>query len=139
MNTGPMELENTGTSMFRRFARFSVVGAGGIIVQTLALAALLRFSDIHYMPATALAVELSVLNNFVWHRRWTWADRPASRAALALLRFNATTGAMSLAGNLVFMFLLVGGLRLDPRAANLIAIGLCSLVNFALADRFVFV
>jgi putative flippase GtrA len=46
---------------------------------------------------------------------------------------------MSLAGNLVFMFLLVGALRLDPRAANLIAIGLCSLVNFALSDRFVFV
>ena len=127
------------TSLFRRLARFSIVGAGGIVVQTLALAALLRFSDIHYMLATALAVELSVLNNFVWHRRWTWADRPASRAALALLRFNATTGAMSLAGNLVFMFLLVSGLRLDPRAANLIAIGLCSLVNFALSDRFVFV
>lgn len=125
--------------VLRRFARFSIVGAGGIIVQTLALAALLRFSDIHYMLATAVAVELSVLNNFVWHRRWTWADRRASRAALALLRFNATTGAMSLAGNLVFMFLLVGALRLDPRAANLIAIGLCSLVNFALSDRFVFV
>lgn len=127
------------TSLFRRFARFSIVGAGGIMVQTLALAALLRFSDIHYMLATAVAVELSVLNNFVWHRRWTWADRRASRAALALLRFNATTGAMSLAGNLILMFLLVGGLRLDPRAANLIAIGLCSLVNFALSDRFVFV
>ena len=126
-------------NLFRRFARFSIVGAGGIVVQTLALATLLRFSDIHYMLATAVAVELSVLNNFVWHRRWTWADRRASRAALALLRFNATTGAMSLAGNLVFMFLLVGGLRLDPRAANLIAIGLCSLVNFALSDRFVFV
>jgi len=126
-------------SLFRRFARFSIVGAGGIVVQTAALGALLRFSDIHYMLATAVAVELSVLNNFVWHRRWTWADRRASRAALALLRFNATTGAMSLAGNLVFMFLLVGGLRLDPRAANLIAIGLCSLVNFALSDRFVFV
>lgn len=126
-------------SLFRRFARFSIVGAGGIVVQTLALAALLRFSDIHYMLATAVAVELSVLNNFVWHRRWTWADRRASRAALALLRFNATTGAMSIAGNLLFMFLLVSGLRLDPRAANLIAIGLCSLVNFALSDRFVFV
>lgn len=126
-------------SLFRRFARFSIVGAGGIVVQTLALAALLRFSDIHYMFATSVAVELSVLNNFVWHRRWTWADRRASRAALALLRFNATTGAMSIAGNLLFMFLLVSGLRLDPRAANLIAIGLCSLVNFALSDRFVFV
>ncbi|HSB09655.1 MAG TPA: GtrA family protein [Blastocatellia bacterium] len=125
--------------IFRRFGRFSVVGAGGILVQTATLAMLLRFSGIHYMLATALAVELSVLHNFAWHRRWTWADRPATRAALVLLRFNATNGVMSLAGNLFFMWLLVGGLGLEPHAANLITIGLCSLVNFALADRFVFV
>ena len=127
------------SSIFRRFARFSVVGAGGIVVQTAALAALLRFSSIHYLLATALAVELSVIHNFVWHRRWTWADRPASPAPLVLLRFNATNGVMSLAGNLLLMWVLVTGLSVDPPAANLIAIGLCSLINFALADQFVFI
>ena len=90
------------------------------------------------MAATALAVEASVLNNFVWHRRWTWADRPSSRAALTLLRFNATNGAMSLIGNLAVMLILVSGLKLNPYAANLITILICSLVNFALADRVVF-
>ncbi len=29
----------------------------------------------HYLVATALAVEMAVLHNFFWHRRWTWADR----------------------------------------------------------------
>ena len=122
----------------KRFFRFSVVGAGGIAVQTVALAALLRFSSLHYLVATALAVELSVLHNFGWHKRWTWADRPASPTALVLLRFNATNGVMSLAGNLLLMWALVTGLRLDPHAANLITIGVCSLVNFTLADRVVF-
>jgi putative flippase GtrA len=139
MICGRPKIKWPGADVFRRFAKFSVVGASGIVVQTLALGALLRFSDINYMLATAVAVELSVLHNFVWHRRWTWADRPTSRGVLVLLRFNATNGAMSLAGNLIFMFLLVGGLGLDPRAANLIAIGFCSLVNFALADCVVFV
>jgi putative flippase GtrA len=92
----------------------------------------------HYLAATALAVEASVLNNFVWHRRWTWADRPKSRAAITLLRFNATNGAMSLIGNLAVMFVLVSGLKLNPHAANLITIASCSLINFALADRVVF-
>lgn len=125
--------------IFRRFARFSVVGAGGILVQTAALAVLLRFSGLHYLLATGVAVELSVLHNFIWHRRWTWGDRPESRAALVLLRFNATNGLMSLAGNLLFMWLLVAGFSLDPHAANLMTIGICSLINFALADLFVFV
>jgi len=126
-------------AVLQRFARFSAVGAGGVIVQTVTLGVLLRIAGMHYLTATAVAVEASVLHNFVWHRRWTWADRPKSRAVVCLLRFNATNGVMSLIGNLTLMFLLVGMLQLNPQAANLITIGICSLVNFALADRFVFI
>ena len=124
--------------VFQRFAKFSAVGAGGVIVQTVTLAFLLRVAGMHYLLATALAVEASVLNNFIWHRRWTWADRPGSRAALVLLRFNATNGAMSLIGNLALMFVLVSELRINAYASNLITIAICSLINFALADRVVF-
>lgn len=126
-------------TVLHRFARFSAVGAGGVIVQTGALALLLRVAGMHYLAATAIAVEATVLHNFVWHRHWTWADRPRPRAALSLLRFNATNGATSLICNLTVMFVLVGMLNLNPHAANLITIGICSLVNFALADRLVFV
>ena len=125
--------------LFRRFAKFSAVGVGGVIVQTVTLAVLLRFAGMHYLIATALAVEASVLNNFIWHRRWTWADRPRSSAAVVLARFNATNGAVSIIGNLTFMFLLVSVFRLNPYLANFITIGVCSLINFAIADRVVFV
>jgi putative flippase GtrA len=125
-------------AVFHRFAKFSAVGAGGVIVQTVMLGVLLRVGGMHYLMATALAVEASVLNNFVWHSRWTWADRASSRAARALLRFNATNGAMSLIGNLALMFILVSVFKVNPYVSNLITIGICSLVNFALADRFVF-
>jgi putative flippase GtrA len=127
------------TSVSRRFVRFSAVGAGGVAVQAATLAILLRVAGMHYLAATALAVEAAILHNFAWHRRWTWADRPASRVMLTLLKFNATTGAVSLIGNLILMFLLVGLLNLNPQVANLITIAICSLLNFALADRFVFI
>lgn len=127
------------TGISRRFIRFSAVGAGGVLVQAAMLAILLRASGIHYLAATALAVEAAILHNFAWHRRWTWVDRPASGVILTLLKFNATTGAVSLVGNLLLMFLFVGVLSLNPQVANLITIGACSLVNFALADRFVFI
>lgn len=126
-------------AVLHRFAKFSAVGAGGVILQTVTLGVLLRVGGMHYLMATALAVEASVLNNFVWHRRWTWADRPRSRTVLTLVRFNATNGAMSLIGNLALMFILVSGLKLNPHAANLISIAICSLVNFVLADRVVFI
>ena len=108
-------------------------------MQTVTLSVLLRMSGIHYLAATAVAVEASVLNNFVWHRRWTWSDRPSSSAIIQLLRFNATNGATSLIGNIVIMFMLVSLIKLNPLEANLITIGICSLVNFALADKIVFI
>ena len=122
-----------------RFVKFGAVGAGGIVVQVLVLTVLLRVAPGHYLIDTALAVEAAILHNFAWHKRWTWADRAMTNGMLALLRFNATNGATSLAGNLIVMFVLVGAFKLNPFVANLVSIGLCSLVNFALSDRFVFV
>ena len=94
-----------------------------------------------YLLATALAVEIAVIHNFLWHERFTWADRPAPRPVQSLVRlakFNASNGAVSMAGNLVLMRLLVGELKFNYVASNLIAIVVCSLVNFLLSDRFVF-
>ena len=105
----------------------------------MALAVFLHLFNLHYLAATALAVEASVLHNFVWHRRWTWRDREQSRWLAMLVRFNLTSGMLSLAGNLLLMFVLVGGMKLNAIIANLITIAICSLINFTLADRFVFV
>lgn len=124
-------------SLLRRWLKFSLVGATGIAVQLLTLGLLLKFSTLHYLIATALAVETSVLHNYVWHKRWTWADRQVQRKAL--LKFNFTNGALSLAGNLLLMWLLVGSLGLDARLANMLTISVCALANFLLSDRFVFV
>jgi putative flippase GtrA len=139
----PKELQSLNpsraTNLSRRFVRFSAVGTGGVAVQAATLAILLRVTGMHYLAATALAVEAAILHNFAWHRRWTWADRPASGVILTLLKFSATTGAVSLIGNLLLMFLFVGLLNLNPQVSNLITIAVCSFLNFALADRFVFI
>jgi putative flippase GtrA len=138
VSASPFESSSIARSIFRRFVRFCAVGAGGVAVQTLTLAMLLKVGGMHYLPATALAVEASVLNNFIWHRRWTWADRPGPGLGWALLRFNITNGAVSLIGNLIIMIALVSWLKVTPVVANLITIVICSLANFALADRVVF-
>jgi len=126
-------------TVFHRWVKFSAVGATGILVQAVALAVFLRLFGLHYIVATALAVEASVLHNFIWHRRWTWRDRRQAPPLAMLVRFNLTSGALSLAGNLLLMLVFVGGMNLNPLVANFITIAICSLINFTLADRFVFV
>ncbi len=124
-----------------RWVKFNAVGGIGIVVQLAALAILRSWLKLDYLLATGLAVEIAVVHNFLWHERFTWADRPAARpfrSSVRLAKFNASNGAVSIVGNLVLMRLLVGELRLNYVASNLIAIVLCSLVNFVLGDRFVF-
>jgi putative flippase GtrA len=122
-----------------RFLRFNGVGLIGFALQLGVLAVLLRLG-VHYLAATALAVELAVLHNFAWHERWTWRDRAAGPHGRAgrLWRFHASNGLISLAGNLILMRLLVGLLGLPAVPANLLSVLLCSLVNFTASDRFVF-
>jgi putative flippase GtrA len=132
--------ESARWQAFIRWIKFNLVGAIGIVVQIAALWCLTAFG-MGYMVATALAVEAAVLNNFVWHERFTWRDRAGGRsreAAIRLLRFNLSNGAVSIGGNLVLMGLLVGEAHLRPLVANLISIAACSLVNFVVSDRWVF-
>jgi dolichol-phosphate mannosyltransferase len=122
-----------------RFLRFNGVGAIGFALQLAALAALVA-TGLHYLAATAIAVEISILNNFLWHERWTWSDRPAAGTARLqrLWRFHALNGIVSLAGNLVLMRVLVGEFGMAPIPANVVAVLACGLVNFYAADRAVF-
>jgi putative flippase GtrA len=122
-----------------RFLRFNGVGVMGFALQLGALALLLGLG-VHYLLATALAVEFAILHNFAWHERWTWRDRPAGDGGRLqrLWRFHAANGLVSLAGNLVLMRLLVGLCAMPPVPANLLSVLACALVNFTASDRFVF-
>src|SRR6266404_8651385 len=124
------------------FIRFNVVGVLGFALQSGALFALThREHPLGYLAATAAAVELAVLNNFVWHQRWTWSDRPSTTTGETLRRlakFNITNGLVSILGNLAFMSVLVGRLGLAIVLANLISVLACSLLNFVLVDRLAF-
>ena len=124
--------------MLRHWLRFNAVGAIGIVVQLAALAILKSLLHLEYLLATALAVEVAVLHNFIWHQRWTWADRAGTRAAARLVRFNLGTGAVSIAANLLFMRLLVGQLHMQYLLANMSSIAAASLANFLLSDLLVF-
>ena len=50
-----------------RLGRFAVVGVAGFVLQLLALWALTSLAGWPWLPATAAAVGLAVVHNFVWH------------------------------------------------------------------------
>jgi putative flippase GtrA len=129
------------TPLAVRWLKFNAVGALGIVVQMGAFALFFSALHLNYMLATALAVETAVLHNFVWHEKYTWKHltrRTPRDVARRLLRFHAGNGAISILGNLALMRLFVGSLHIPHYIASLLAIALCSLLNFAASEWFVF-
>jgi putative flippase GtrA len=128
-----------GTAL--RWFKFNLVGGFGIAVQLAVLLGLKSGFHLGYLLATALAVEAAVVHNFLWHERYTWADRvqPSWRTSLPrLLRFNLTTGGVSIAGNLALMKVLIGLGQMNFLVANGVSIALCSLLNFLVSEQWVF-
>ncbi|MGB7265390.1 MAG: GtrA family protein [Terracidiphilus sp.] len=126
-------------STLARWCKFNVVGAMGMVVQLAALAVLNKCWEGRYLAATAVALEVTLVHNFVWHLHFTWRDRRDGSALLGKIwRFHLSNGMVSMTGNLALMPILVHGARIPVVASNAIAILGCSLVNFCLGNHWAF-
>ena len=120
-----------------RWARFTAIGAIGLLVQLAALWVLTSLAHWAWLTATLVSVELAVVHNFLWHVRWTWRDRPGS-LLIQFVRFQLSNGVASIAGNAALMSWFAGRLGWPPVPANVLAVATMSVVNFVMADRWVF-
>lgn len=122
-----------------RWGLFNLVGVGGFVTQLAALALFMRLFDWPVLAATAAALELAALQNFIVHSRWTWRDRmPVSlRGWLARFWRYQLAKTASLAGNLA-MTLVLASAGLPPEVANTVAVLICAIPNYLISDSFVF-
>ena len=135
--------ESTADSSWRRWLKFNLVGLVGFGLQLGLLALFIHVAHCNYLLATALAVEITVVHNFLWHERFTWASRKAGdgsmRARLRrFVQFNLTNGAVSLGGNLLLMHMLTGELGLPYLASSAVSVVVCAVLNFLLCESWVF-
>ncbi len=144
MRSGPIGRQcgnRESVLLLQRWLKFNFVGGIGIGVQFAALFVLKGLFHLDYLAATAIAVEAAVVHNFVWHEQFTWADRVhmSWRGSIRrFVRFNLTTGAVSILGNLALMRVMVGEGHMNYLMANAIAIALCSIANFLVSNGWVF-
>lgn len=122
-----------------RWAKFNAVGGLGMGLQLGALALLNRWMRGHYLIASGVAIELTLLHNFVWHVKYTWRDRRERGSRVGkLVRFQLSNGLVSMLGNLLLMRLLVQEARLPVVVSNAVAIFCCSIANYFLGDSWAF-
>ena len=120
-----------------RFGRFGLVGASGVLVNTLVLAFATDVVGLHYLLSAAVATQGSTLWNFSLSELWVFSDRRQKgrrllRLALFLLMNN---GALGLRGPL--LLILTSGFGIHYVLSNLVSLGVLTLVRFALADTMI--
>ena len=122
---------------WRPFVRFNAVGLAGAGVQLAAMTTLVHALRLDYRPATAAALGITLLHNFLWHLRWTWRDRELSGAAAlrGFVMFVWSNGMVSIVGASLLMPLLVDRIGLPAVIATVVSICVCGPVNFWLASR----
>ena len=125
----------------RKWLRFNAIGTMGVGVQLFLLFLLTRLLHIHYVIATLLAVECAIIHNFFWHQQWTWKENATQTKMDALrrfLKFNTSSGTVSLVGNVGITAALMQVVHLPLMICNILAIGACNIANFLFAHTFVF-
>ena len=114
--------------------RFCVVGASGYLVN-LSVYAILIHAGLHYLPAAVGSFSVAFVNNYSWHRLWTFRARRGRISDQGLRFLLVSLG--NLGANLLLLHWIVG-LNVDKVPAEAIASMLVTPVSFLGARMWAF-
>ncbi len=127
------------TSDYRVF-KFMCVGLSGVIVNLGMLHLLYGMLMLPLFLAGFIAIESSIVNNFVWNSVWTFRLKVRKNtlkdSLIRLLKYHVAVGVGALV-NYIVLLVLVKIAGLNYILSNIIGIGLGAIANYLLSDRFV--
>lgn len=130
--TGPVWTEWT------KILRFGIVGLSGIFVNMGLLYVLTEVAGLYYLVSAAIAIETSIVNNFIWNDLWTFNSGGRLRFTRRLHRF-VSFQAVSMGGlaiNMLILYLLVEVGGIYYLIANLAGIFAAFAWNFMVNRHF---
>ncbi len=119
---------------WRRFIKFNVVGLTGVFVNE-GLLILLTSGGVFYVYANAVAIEVSIVSNFILNDFWTFRDRRHGHAATRLLKFNGLM-LLGLVVNLAITYAGTDYFAVNYLLSNLVGIGAAFLVRYWLSVKY---
>ena len=119
-----------------RFLKFAVVGISGVIVNEGLLALFTEIYSLQVPIAGAIAIEASIISNFLLNNFWTWQDSHDKSFLKRLIQYHS----VSIIAGLVNYFILIGltYFGLHHLIANLIGIAFATLINFVINNHWTF-
>ena len=124
----------------RRFVKFCLVGASGFLVNMFFLWFFTEILKIYYLFSSLMAIELSIVSNYVLNDLWTWHDRGKegkSEYFKRMLQYHLSASA-GLLTNIAILWLLTELLHIYYLFSNAFGILAGTFLNFFFNDRWTF-
>jgi dolichol-phosphate mannosyltransferase len=119
---------------FKSFIKFNVVGLTGVFVNEGLLIGL-QAIGVYLLTASSIAIEVSILSNFVLNDFWTFRDRRTGRLAVRLVKFNVLM-LVGLVVNLLIIYLATTYFGIHYALANLGGIAAAFLLRYGLSVKY---
>lgn len=119
----------------REFFKFCIVGTSGVVVNMGLLIILTRSLETALEYASPIAIEISIISNFILNNVWTFRAR-ANNSSLfkRFFRFHIVAFSAGIV-NYIILLSLHYGMGLMDIVANLIGIAAATIVNYVLNSR----
>ncbi len=127
-------------SRLLRIFKFGTVGVSGVVVNSGILFFLTENCHFDYRISALIAIELSIINNFVWNTWWTWSDKKASdyeQFIKRLFKFQLSTSIVAIV-NYALLIGLTELFHIPYLISNLTGIAIGSTLNFLIGHFWIF-
>jgi dolichol-phosphate mannosyltransferase len=121
-----------------RILKFSVVGVSGVLVNMGMLYILTEYFDILYFISSFLAIELSIISNFILNDIWTWGDRQKKKFLHRIIQYHISVGLTAIFANWLILLLLTEVFGVYYLISNLVGISVGMFSNYILNDVWTF-
>jgi dolichol-phosphate mannosyltransferase len=128
-------------SRFKRVLKFGTVGFSGVGVNAGLLFLLTERTGLDYRLSAIIAIELSIINNFLWNSIWTWRDKKTSchiGLSNRFVKFHISCVFTAFLINYGLLILLTELFSIPYQISNLAGIAFGSILNFFLSHFWVF-
>ena len=120
-------------------ARFAVVGLSGVVVNQGLLMLLHGTLGAPLLLSSLVAIETSILTNFLLNHTWTWRVPLGEPGLLRrAVQYHAAAVMAAFAGNVIVLMSAVELFGVDYRIANLVGIAVGTAINFTANELWVF-
>lgn len=120
----------------RKFVKFLIVGGSGMVINEGLLAILTEIYSVQVSVAGVIAIESSIVSNFLLNNFWTWRDNRHKPFVMRLVQYNYVA---LIAGSINYLILIgLSNIGLHHLIANLVGIAFGTVINFLVNNYWTF-